>query len=158
MKDDGLKVMTLKVLEEVEAYLYDIDSLNDSLAVKKSEYDEELKRLKERYQKDFDAIRVKIDEREKALKKLLSSKRSLIFDKGDFVHLKNGSVWYRIRSLVKRARGVTVLLLEELGYVDGIKIEKSVNWDEIEKWSDERLTAIGTERVTKEEFGYDLRG
>lgn len=50
------------------------------------------------------------------------------------------------------------MLLEELGYVDGIKIEKSVNWDEIEKWSDERLTAIGTERVTKEEFGYDLRG
>ena len=47
-------------------------------------------------------------------------------------------------------------LLEQLGYTDGIKIEKRVNWAEIEKWSDEKLAAIGTERIEKEEFGYEI--
>jgi phage host-nuclease inhibitor protein Gam len=158
MKDKDNDIKRLKVLEELESILFDIDNLQDELAVQKKAYEEDMKIVKDRYQKNLEHIKQEIEKKEKSLKTLLKSKQTLIFAGSDVVNLKNGSIWHRVVSAVKKERQVTVDLLEQLGYLDGIKIVKSVNWDEISKWSDEKLAAIGTERVEKEEFGYDLLG
>ncbi|MEO0258981.1 MAG: host-nuclease inhibitor Gam family protein [candidate division WOR-3 bacterium] len=155
-ENDDIK--KLKALEEVESILFDIDNLQDELAVQKKAYEEDMRIVKDRYQKSLEHIKQEIEKKEKALKTLLKNKQSIIFSDGEVVHLRNGSVWHRVVSAVKKARQVTVELLEQLGYLEGIKIVKSVNWDVISKWSDEKLAVIGTERVEKEEFGYDLVG
>lgn len=154
--DSNMKIRQLKALEEVESILFDLDNLQDELALQRKLYEEDVKIVKDRYQKSIEDIRQRIEEKEKTLKNILKSKQSIIFVEGDVVHLRNGSVWHRVVEVVKKARNVTVDLLERLGYIDGIRIEKSVNWDEISKWTDEKLAAIGTERVIKEEFGYDV--
>jgi DNA repair ATPase RecN len=41
--------------------------------------------------------------------------------------------------------------------LEAIIIEKKVNWDELEKWPDEKLIACGTERVVKEKIIYELK-
>ena len=57
---------------------------------------------------------------------------------------------------VKRAKAVTPEVLEAHGYLDGVRVEKKVNWDVLEKWPEEKLVAVGTERKTKEDVEYEL--
>jgi len=54
-----------------------------------------------------------------------------------------------------RVRGM-LARLEEIGAVEAIKIVKSVDWDVLDKWTDERLIEVGTERGKKERFAYEI--
>lgn len=145
-----------EVIEQAEKFLSEIKVCNNILEEIKQEAEEELKTIKEKYAAEMQSTKNRISEIEKQLVLLLKSNRALFFSEGDYKNLKNGAVWVRMKEYVKRARGVTVELLESLDYLDGIRIEKSVNWSEIKKWADERLVAIGVEKTTKEVFGYDI--
>lgn len=143
-------------IEQAEALLQGIKEMSKVLEETKIEADEEIKAVKEKWTAKVQAVKRALSETEEKLEKLLRKHRGFFFADGDYRQLEGGAVYVRIVKAVKKARGVTVELLKALGYTDGVKVEESVNWSEIEKWTDEKLTAIGTERVEKEEFGYDL--
>lgn len=76
----------------------------------------------------------------------------------DRVDLTHGALLHQVKEAVKRSRAVTPEALEELGYSDAVKIVKSVDWDEIEKWPNVKLAEIGTERKQMEKFEWEISG
>jgi phage host-nuclease inhibitor protein Gam len=72
------------------------------------------------------------------------------------VDLPHGSLLYELTRPVIRARAVTPEKLEELGCPEAVRIAKSVDWDLLNAWPDERLWAVGTDRRKKEVFSYEL--
>lgn len=86
---------------------------------------------------------------------LARENKETLFKDTDRVDLQNGALLYSVEKRVKRARGV-LEKLQALGYLQAIKVAKSVNWDEVNKWNDEKLAQIGTLRVEKENFAYEL--
>lgn len=98
-----------------------------------------------------------LDACERELKELARKHREAIFGDRDRVDLAGGALLYGRTEVVRKARGVTVELLDQLQYQDGILVVRSVNWDAIAAWPDERLAAIGTERKPKETYGYELK-
>ncbi len=143
-------------IKKAEDLLAEIKKLKSDYEKLKDECNDEIQKIKEKYSEKLAELKSNLMEHDKEIKKLLKKYRRDFFADTDRKQLKNGLVWWRIKQAVKKARNVTVQLLEQLGYTDGIKIEKRVNWAEIEKWSDEKLAAIGTERTEKEEFGYEI--
>jgi phage host-nuclease inhibitor protein Gam len=150
------KIEKNECILEAEKLLKELKSLNEVVEDLKKEADEALKEVKQKYSYEMQIVKNAVAVTEKKLIDLLKGNRRVFFSDGDYKNLENGSVWVRIKRAVKKARGVTVELLEKLEYLDGIKIEKSVDWNMIEKWPDEKLAAIGTERIEKEDFGYDF--
>jgi len=47
--------------------------------------------------------------------------------------------------------------LEEMGFSEAVRVAKSVDWDVLERWPDEKLNLVGTERVPKETIEYELK-
>jgi len=93
---------------------------------------------------------------EKQLRSHMKKRRDDLFGGSDRVDLEHGALLHGLERRVKRARGV-LQKLEEHGFEDAIKIAKSVDWDALESWPVERLVLVGTERVQKESFEYELR-
>ena len=94
---------------------------------------------------------------EKCLVKLMKENRADLFPgTDDRVEMKHGALIYTVSNRVKRAKKM-LDKLERLKRSDLIKIAKSVDWDSIEKMSDDDLAAIGAERVRKENFEYEAK-
>lgn len=93
---------------------------------------------------------------EKALVAFAKAHMPEIFGEADRCDVPNGAVIRQIVTWVVKARKVTPEALEEAGYAEAVKIAKSVDWDQIEKWPDEKLIAVGTERKSKEEFSWEV--
>ncbi|KAA0257196.1 hypothetical protein FHQ18_11570 [Deferribacter autotrophicus] len=151
-----LKEKNSEVLAEIDSKLAKIRELKIQAETIKAESDNEMKKIKAKYSKKLQVVKSEIDRLDKEIKGLMKRKRAEIFAGGDTAELQNGKLYFMVRQVVRKARNVTVSLLKSLGYADGIRIEEYVDWSKIEKWPDERLAAIGTERMEKEEFKYEL--
>ncbi len=86
------------------------------------------------------------------------------------VDLPGGELFYSLEEHVVRPRKVDVLAnIEEFaeleiyglgdyqGFARAIKIAKSVDWDYLKTWPQERLLMVGTEKKAKEVFTFELR-
>ncbi len=84
--------------------------------------------------------------------------------------LPGGDLFYSLEEHVVRPRKVDVLAnIEEFaeleiyglgdyqGFARAIKIAKSVDWDLLKTWPQERLLLVGTEKKPKEVFTFELR-
>ncbi len=78
--------------------------------------------------------------------------------KADKASLPNGVIIFELKKKVRHARGVTPETLETLGFPDVVIIAKSIDWDAIEKWPDNDLLEIGTDRREKKSYAYELTG
>jgi hypothetical protein len=83
--------------------------------------------------------------------------KEVLFDETDRLELGNGALLWSEFWKVKRAKTVTPAVLEDLGYLDGLRIEKKINWDVLEEWPEDRLIAVGTERKKKVNLEYELK-
>jgi len=113
--------------------------------------------IKEEYSKRLKPVQDELGRLQKLLRVHMKQRREILFDGTDRVDLESGALLYKLEQRVKRARGV-LEKLEENGFTDAVKIAKSVDWDALEKWPVERLVLVGTERVQKEFFEYELKG
>ncbi|SDO03534.1 Bacteriophage Mu Gam like protein [Desulfonauticus submarinus] len=145
------------VFEEIEKILSEIAHLKSQAQGVKDAWDRAISELEKQYGSKLNECKAKIKQKEKELIKLAKSNQKVVFDCGDKREFTNGTLYFAISEKVKRARGVTPKKLKELGYLDAIKVIEKVNWDTIEKWPDEKLIAIGTERIRKEEIKYETR-
>ena len=125
--------------------------------------------------KDFYAGRLKplkdqATSLDKKIKALAKKERAVFFQRaGDQVSLPHIVLTFDVDEHVKQAEGVLANLKElallELagapgyeGFVEAIRIEESVRYEVLEKWTEARLLMVGTERARKEIFSYELRG
>jgi len=151
-------VVKSDVLMEIDEKLLRLKSIKMEIEDIKKEADEQMEKMKSEYAKRVQPLKGELDMLDKEIKSLMKQRRKEVFGEGDIVKTENGILYYKVRQVVRKARGVTVELLKKLGYFDGIRVEEHVNWPAIEKWPEEKLIAIGTERTEKEDFGYELKG
>jgi len=140
------------LLENIRAVREIIDDLE-------REYLEDAARLKAEYETRLKPFREELAGDEKALLALMKACRHALFDGTDVVYLSNGTLVRTKKDKVSipRNHDAVIAICEELGFVDAIKVIKSLDREAIEKWPDERLFLIGAERKTKEEYNYDLK-
>jgi hypothetical protein len=86
----------------------------------------------------------------------MKKNKGVLFDDTDVVNLAHGSL------IREKGDHVTIpktalAACKENKFTDVIKVVESLDRDEIEKWTDAKLTLIGAERKPKEEFNYSLK-
>lgn len=121
-----------------------------------AEYNAAVDELKASYEARLTTLRQLLKDDDAALKALMRHDKKYFFDGADVVRLTNGSLIHSVADKVSIPRDA-LAKCEELGFVEAIKIAKSLDRDAVEKWPDERLFLIGAERKQKEEFSYDLK-
>lgn len=143
--------------QKAEALLRDVASATENLRLKTQDANEALEKVRAQFAPAVQAAREDLEAFEAELEKHCKKHQAEIFGERDRVDLVPGSLLHSVAKVVRKAKKVTVEALKKLGWPDGILVTESVNWDVIQKWTDERLTAIGTERKTKESWGYELK-
>jgi phage host-nuclease inhibitor protein Gam len=122
-----------------------------------SELAEKIETLRAEYAAHIAPLSEGLKELEKSLISLMKKNTNEFFtDEVDRLDLDHGALLHKVLKRVVKSKKVTTDALEKLGYDEAVKIVKSVNWDEIEKWSDVRLAEVGTERKQKETFEYEI--
>ena len=79
-----------------------------------------------------------------------------IFGERDLADLPAGRIIWNRAWKVVRTRDF-LMQLKRLGKIIYIKIAESVDWDTIEKLTDEQIVDLGLKRKLKEEVTYELR-
>lgn len=154
--------------EKMESYDQVVSALDDLLAeasrltVELRDMEAELERrlaeVRAEYGRSIDWWKTELGRIDKAIKKLAKQNDGVLFpaeEAESWVRLRNGTLIRTIEERVKRARGV-LERLEALGKVEAIKVAKSVDWSKLEAWPDEDLAVVGTERVVRVRYGYDV--
>jgi len=144
------------VKDEVDKFLIAIKLEKSNLDFVEARYQEELEAIKARFYPEIEKYKENIRKLESELEKFVKRHKAELFDGSDMVDTNVGRIIWQVKEAVKRAKGV-LERLEELGWSEAIIIEKRVNWDELERWPDERLIACGTERVIKEKIVYEIK-
>ena len=119
------------------------------------EAEAEIAKIRGKYVAEIKDLESIIQTLDKKIKTLCKYEREELFAETQRVELQHGALLYHAEWKIKRARGV-LDKLEELGMTEAIKVSKSVRWDVLEKWTDEKLFLVGTERKLKESFSYEL--
>ena len=119
-------------------------------------YEEDMAKVRRKYEKSVQAARESKADLERELEKLAKKhKADLFFTDDDRCDLKHGALLYRLERKVKRIKGM-LETLESLGITGPIKIAKSVDWDKLEAWPEPELERIGTKRVAKEKIEFEV--
>ena len=117
----------------------------------------EMEVVRKRHAAGLAQAKKKIEAAEKKLAKYVKAHRADIIGEGDRTDLPSGSVMLKIEKRVKQIKGM-LDRLKSAGLKTAIKTAKEyVNWDEVEKFSDEQLAELGTKRIKKELFSYALK-
>ena len=116
----------------------------------------EIEAVTGKYRNDLDKLKAILKARVSQLNKLMKKHKSGLFTgTDDRLDLEHGALLYSLEKRVKQAKKM-LDRLKKHGYTDAIKIAESVNWDELEKWPDKKLAKVGTERIEKENFAYEV--
>lgn len=132
-----------------------LGEITGQLKTVQSECQVEMDALVQRHREKVAPLKQQLELLDKSLRKHSQKYQVDLFKGRDRVDLKCGALLHQVDRRVKRIRDM-LQRLEQLGSIEAIKIVKSVDWDVIETWTDERLIEVGTERVKKETFAYEL--
>ena len=141
---------------EADLMLADIALLTERLGLVQTAADVALAEVTRFYAGQIGDLKQRLKAAEKELIGLARKNKKELFAGRDKLELAHGIMLHTVESRVKRARGM-LANLEKLGFDEAIKIAKSVDWDALEKWDDEKLAQAGTCRQAKENFSYELK-
>lgn len=141
-----------------DSILVEIGELTEALHHAEAKMEQELAAFKERWSQDLAPTREQLAALDKELKVYARENHNLFFGKAEScrVNLPHGVLMYDRSDYVVKKRSLTWERLEALGFPEAVKVDKSVNWDLLNTWPEEKLWAVGTEKKTKETFGYEL--
>lgn len=157
MKDEKVKCeKSGTIREEANEKLLLMMHLNERIEDLNAKANAEMEAVLLPYKAFLDALQNDKAVLEKELLSLMKKNKGVLFDGTDVVNLLHGSL---IREKGEKVSIPKTALAEceKLKFDDVIKIVKSLDRDAIEKWPDAKLTLIGAERKTKEEFKYSLK-
>ena len=137
-----------ELLKEISVAFHARDDIQKKIAA-------ETAKITEKYKGDMEIVQSQISDLDKKIRKLEEGERQEFFAEGDRYDLPQGALLYQSVWKVTRIRDA-LQKLEDAGITEAIRIVKTVKWEEIEKWTDERLAMVGLQRKLKESFEYEL--
>jgi len=146
----------LDIRTEADLMLANIALLAERLELAQNAADVALAEVTRFYAGQIGDLKQRLKAAEKELIGLAKKNKKELFAGRDKLELAHGIMLHTVEKRVKRARGM-LARLEKLGLDEAIKISKSVDWDALEKWGDEKLAQVGTCRQKKENFSYELK-
>lgn len=139
-----------QLLMELGRAVADLDAADRHL-------NQEVEALRARWQAKIEPLYQARISLEQQVRDLAKQHREDIFaGEADRLDLPHGALLYSIQRRVRRGRGV-LERLEAAGFLEAVKIAKSVDWDQLDGWPEEKLIFVGTERVAKEIYSYEVR-
>lgn len=146
-------------LGRADVLLGHIAETMDALEAAEREMNAKIETIRGTYASRLESLQGILGGLEKELRSWLMRYEEEIFgpetQRDVWVRCSKGTLVRQWERRVKRARGV-LEALEKLGRMEAIKVAKSVHWDALERWSDEELRAVGTERVERALYGWDV--
>ncbi len=143
--------------EEANAFLVQIGQWQEHLETINGKANAEIQAVHDRYADQVQYFSALITGLEKGLVKLVKKHRAEIVGEGDRADLPAGAVMCKDVERVKRIKGM-LQKLKAAGLKQAIKVAAEyVNWDEVEKFSDDTLKDLGTKRVKKAVVSYELK-
>lgn len=116
---------------------------------------EEIQAVKAKWGDALAAYQAELKGASAALVRLMKGNKGDLFDASDRVALGNGVLIYAKGSKVKVPKGA-LEAIEAQGWLEAVKVVKSVDRDVVAAWPVERLVVIGAERQAVETFAYEL--
>ncbi|BBO74427.1 hypothetical protein DSCW_18440 [Desulfosarcina widdelii] len=113
--------------------------------------------VKKKYGADIEREKKVLSSLENRLERVVKAYRFDILGAGERADLAAGSVMIKDETRVKRIKGM-LEKLKAAGMKQAIRIAKeTVDWDRVEQFNDAALARLGTERVKKALFSYELK-
>jgi hypothetical protein len=152
----GEACATENCLLEVDRLLAEMADIQEALASYETWAAQELEILQGRLQRDRAPLLQAVAQLDKAIRQTAKQHQVLLFDGRDRVDLPHGALLHSWQESVKRGRGVLAELKAQ-GFDDAVKVVETVKWEVLEDWPEEKLVSVGTERVRKETFAYEVK-
>jgi phage host-nuclease inhibitor protein Gam len=149
MNDNGLR-------DKANNLLAQIRDISGGIGMLEGEFNDQFEKLKAKYTAEIKSLKEILHEDEKQLVGLMKGGKSKLFDGVSIVKLSNGVLIYDKSDKVSIPRNA-VEKLEECGFKDAVKIEKSVDRAIVEKWPDAKLLLIGAVRKPVETYSYEVK-
>lgn len=147
-----------ETLSSLDGLLAEVIEAHKDVADIEARHEADLEALKKRHAVYAKVEKDALAKAEKALTAFAKANKIEIFGDSDRCDVPHGAVVRAVVKWVVKAKKVTPEALEKAGYAEAVKIAKSVDWDQLEKWPDEKLIAVGTERKSKEEISWEVAG
>jgi phage host-nuclease inhibitor protein Gam len=141
---------------KVDALLAEMVNARHALARSEAQADLELTQAREEWRRRLAPLQERVAELDKAILQGAKTHRAELFDGRDRVDLPHGALLHSWQESVKRSRGV-LAELKALGFDDAVRVVETVKWEVLEDWPEEKLVSVGTERVRKETFAYEVK-
>lgn len=142
--------------ELIDKVLADIIGKKNEIDRWSADMEAEMAIIRAKYVLPIESAQKHLTDKEKILEALVKKHRAEILRDSDRADLPHGAVLLKIEKRVKRIRDM-LDRLEASGKTDLVKTVKSVDWDLVEKLTDPELKALGTKRVPKDRFAYELK-
>ena len=143
--------------KQADGILNDIATAKACLSITENQVIERMEAIRKVFAAENNAQNEHLALLEKELIALCKEHSKEIFKGSDKTDLPTGVLLHSKFKWVTRKKGVFEKI-EAAGFERLLKIAKSVDWDEVDKLDDESLAEIGTGRVHKETFSYELKG
>lgn len=144
-----------EIKQGLDDLLVEIGSLTTMRTQLEAMAEERMRKVREEFEGQIMDLKTKVASREKALLSLAKRHKKSLFETRDRIDLEHGALISSVEEKVKRIKGM-LQILKSAGQEHAIKVAESVDWDVIETWPGEVLAALGTERVKKDVYAYEL--
>lgn len=142
--------------DRVEVLLREMKEITRDIKKTEEEYNRVMEMITKEFQEKIAPLKEKFDEKEKELMKLAKAEKKRLFYESDVYETASGTLIREIKDTLKISRD-TLRRCEELGFVEAIKIAKSLDRSVLERWPDERLFLVGARRELVERISYELK-
>lgn len=144
--------------ERVNDLLIMIGTISGLIANNRRQANEEIDRVKVQYSDGLKRMTDDLTTAERELESLVKRHRAMILAGADRADFPSGSVLLKSQHRVKQIKGMLERLKAE-GLTDAVKVSReAVDWDKVEHFDDPTLSRLGTHRIEKEVFTYELKG
>ena len=116
----------------------------------------ELKAVNQRYESDLSVARDRVQQLEKDLMARLKADREMVFADGDRLELSNGAVVHQGSEHVVIPKDALDRIKENGWAGEAVRQVEEVRRDVVEKWTDERLKAVGASRHERHKYEYEV--
>lgn len=149
-------IPVLKDINEINATLSKIAGLNAELKTIDKNDDERIAEIKAEAAKNGKRLRVQVRMLEKALRKYgKDNKRQICSNDSRSIELPFGVIGFRRSTILKVSPETMELLVKK--FPKGVRVKRSIDKNELRKWSDEKLESVGAKKRQSDNFYYKLK-
>lgn len=152
-----MKKETDPIRKQLNVLLAEIAAKQNAIAIMEKCLADAIDRVAKQWDPEIQKAEQDLKAIETELIGLAKYNKATLFADTDRVDVRNGAVLRQVAKKVKRIKKM-LARLKATGHVEAIKTVESVDWDLVEKWDDDILKELGTKRVPKESFEYEVKG